>query len=155
MHRHNLWHAEAPDPNEPDIEHFEWNLAPGMHFARTSYRSSSPLSRDQANDPFGPCCKASLPYLKAQQIQTQMFKVDRKLGISRPSSVRLTFTAQNSHLEIRFLIINITMFTTIVTAHGFTVLDRRVVDRSSCNWPDKASERSYCTSKRPNHKKSL
>ena len=45
---------EAPDPDEPDIEHVEWNPAPGVHFARTSYRSSSPISRGQANDPFGP-----------------------------------------------------------------------------------------------------
>ena len=54
LNRHNPWHAEAPDPDEPDIEHFEWNPAPGVHFARTSYRSSSPISRGQANDPFGP-----------------------------------------------------------------------------------------------------
>ena len=43
-----------PDPDEPDIEHVEWNPAPGVHFARTSYRSSSPMGRGQANDLFTP-----------------------------------------------------------------------------------------------------
>ncbi|CAF9912016.1 hypothetical protein IMSHALPRED_010677 [Imshaugia aleurites] len=54
LHQHNPWQAEAPDPDEPDIEHVEWNPAPGVHFARTSYRSSSPIGRGQVNDPFAP-----------------------------------------------------------------------------------------------------
>lgn len=58
LHHHNPWgHAAAPDPDEPDIEHVEWNPAPGVHFARTSYRSSNSNmnSRGSAqNDPFGP-----------------------------------------------------------------------------------------------------
>lgn len=58
LHHHNPWgHSEAPDPDEPDIEHVEWNPAPGVHFARTSYRSSTsnvgPRGRPQ-DDPFGP-----------------------------------------------------------------------------------------------------
>ena len=81
--------------------------------------------------PLAPCSKAFPPYLKAQQTQMQMFKVDRKRGISGPSSVRLTSTVQNSHLKIRSLITSITMFTTIITAHGSPVLDHRAVDRRS------------------------
>ncbi|KAL9072442.1 MAG: hypothetical protein Q9161_003612 [Pseudevernia consocians] len=54
LHRHNPWQAGVPDPDEPDIEHVEWNPAPGLHFASTSYRSSSPMGRGQANDPFAP-----------------------------------------------------------------------------------------------------
>ena len=53
-HHHNPWQAEAPGPDEPDIEHVEWNPAPGVHFTRTSFRSSSPMGRGQANDPLAP-----------------------------------------------------------------------------------------------------
>ncbi|SLM39222.1 Zinc finger, RING/FYVE/PHD-type [Lasallia pustulata] len=42
LHSHNPW-PEAPDPDESDIEHIEWNAGPQrLHFTRTSYRSSSP-----------------------------------------------------------------------------------------------------------------
>ena len=81
--------------------------------------------------PLAPYSKAFPQYLKAQQTQMPMFKVDRKRGISGPSSVRLISTAQNSHLKIRSLITSITMFTTITTAHGLPVLDHRAVDRRS------------------------
>ncbi|KAI4162498.1 MAG: hypothetical protein LQ342_003913 [Letrouitia transgressa] len=57
LHRVNPWAREAPDPDEGDIEHVEWNAGPGLSFSRTSYRSSSPhvvLSGHRSNDPFAP-----------------------------------------------------------------------------------------------------
>ena len=80
--------------------------------------------------PLRPCSKAFPPYLKAQQTQMQVSKVDRKRGISGPSSIQITSTAQNSHLRIHFLITSITTFT-IIIAHGSPALDRRAVDRRS------------------------
>lgn len=56
-HHHNPWEREAPDPDEDDIEHVEWNAGPGVHFMRTSFRSSSPRMRPggpDMNDPFTP-----------------------------------------------------------------------------------------------------
>lgn len=42
LHNHNPWN-EAPDPDDGDIEHIEWNSGPTrLHFTRTSFRSSSP-----------------------------------------------------------------------------------------------------------------
>ncbi len=57
LHHHNPWEHEAPDPDEGDIEHVEWNAGPGVHFTRTSFRSSSPgmrLGGPDINDPFAP-----------------------------------------------------------------------------------------------------
>ena len=76
--------------------------------------------------PSRPCSKAFPPSSKVQQTQTQMFKVDRKGGISGPSSIQLTSTAQNSHLRIRFLTTSITTFT-IIIIHGFSVPDPQAV----------------------------
>lgn len=42
LRRHNPWGEEAPDPDEGDIEHVEWNGPGGIHFSRTSYRSTLP-----------------------------------------------------------------------------------------------------------------
>ena len=57
LHHHVPWEREAPDPDEGDIEHVEWNAGPGLHFSRTSFRSSSPGMRRGGpgmNDPFAP-----------------------------------------------------------------------------------------------------
>ena len=58
LQHHNPWtQADVPGSDEPNIEHVEWNPAPGVHFARTSYRSTTsqmgPQGRPQ-DDPFGP-----------------------------------------------------------------------------------------------------
>jgi len=42
LHHHNPWRGDPRDPDEGDIEHIEWNPAPGVHFTRTSFRSISP-----------------------------------------------------------------------------------------------------------------
>lgn len=76
------------------------------------------------------CFKAFPPYLKAQQMQTQTPRVDRKRGISGPSSNQPISTARNLHLRILFLITSITTFT-IIIAHGRPALVRRVGDRHS------------------------
>ena len=39
-HSHDPWAHEAPDPEEDNIEHVEWNAGPNIHFSRTSFRSS-------------------------------------------------------------------------------------------------------------------
>ena len=57
LHRHNPWRDNAPDPDDPGIEHVEWNPAPGVHLARTSFRSTGPGMRPRPQDPndiFGP-----------------------------------------------------------------------------------------------------
>ena len=51
LHQHNPWRDHAPDPDEPDIDYVEWNPAPGVHFARTSYRSSGPGMRPRPQSP--------------------------------------------------------------------------------------------------------
>lgn len=78
--------------------------------------------------PWHPCSKASPPYLKAQQTQMQMPRVDRKLGLSGLYSIQRIFTAQNLHLRIRFLITSIITFT-IIIAHGLPLPVHRAVDR--------------------------
>ena len=80
--------------------------------------------------PSRPYSKAFPPYLKAQQVQTQTPRVDRKRGISGPPSNQLISTVQNLHLRIPFLITSITTFT-IIIAHGCPALVRRVGDRHS------------------------
>ena len=42
FHNHHPWGAMAPDPDEGDISHVEWNPTPGIRFSRTSYRTTSP-----------------------------------------------------------------------------------------------------------------
>lgn len=55
LQHHNPWQADPPDPDEPDIEHVEWNPAPGIHFTRTSYRSTTPGQGPRSQgDPFAP-----------------------------------------------------------------------------------------------------
>lgn len=78
--------------------------------------------------PSRPCFKAFLPYLKAQQTQMQMSRVDRKRGICGPYSIQLILTVRNLPLRTRFLITSITTFT-IMVAHGLPALVRRAVDR--------------------------
>lgn len=51
------WNRDAPDPDEGDIEHVEWNAGPGLRFSRTSYRTSIPgrgAAAQRINDPFAP-----------------------------------------------------------------------------------------------------
>lgn len=45
------WNRDAPDPDESDIEHVEWNAGPGLRFSRTSYRTSIP---GRSANPFAP-----------------------------------------------------------------------------------------------------
>lgn len=40
LHHINPWARDRPGQDEDNVEHFEWNPAPGIHFSRTSYRSS-------------------------------------------------------------------------------------------------------------------
>lgn len=40
-HHHHPWNDEAPDPDEGDIDHVEWNGPGGIHFSRTTFRSSN------------------------------------------------------------------------------------------------------------------
>ena len=56
-HLHPPWPRDAPDPDEGDIEHVEWNAGPGLRFSRTSYRTSIPgrgTTGQRINDPFAP-----------------------------------------------------------------------------------------------------
>ncbi|KAL9000381.1 MAG: hypothetical protein Q9169_000898 [Polycauliona sp. 2 TL-2023] len=53
---HPLHHIRpwAPNPDDGNIEHVEWNPGPGITFSRTSYRSSSPhagFPGNRGNDP--------------------------------------------------------------------------------------------------------
>lgn len=55
LHHLNPWVQDRPDPDDGNIEHVEWNPSPGLHFSRTSYRSSSPRGNfpgQPGNDPF-------------------------------------------------------------------------------------------------------
>ncbi|KAI4287071.1 MAG: hypothetical protein L6R35_003670 [Caloplaca aegaea] len=55
LHHLNPWVQERPDPDDGNIEHVEWNPSPGLHFSRTSYRSSSPRGNfpgQPGTDPF-------------------------------------------------------------------------------------------------------
>lgn len=56
LHHHNPWQTNPPDPDESDIEHVEWNPAPGVHFtARSSYRSTTPgQGRRSQGEPLPP-----------------------------------------------------------------------------------------------------
>ncbi|KAL8727719.1 MAG: hypothetical protein Q9181_005599, partial [Wetmoreana brouardii] len=50
----NPWPRNRPGSDEGNIEHVEWNPSPGIHFSRTSYRSSSPnggFPGQRGNDP--------------------------------------------------------------------------------------------------------
>ena len=53
LHRHNPWANDAPDPDEGDIEHVAFNPAPGIHFQRTTFRSTSPPGQNP-HDAFAP-----------------------------------------------------------------------------------------------------
>ena len=53
LHRHNPWANDIPDPDEGDIEHVAFNPAPGIHFQRTTFRSTSPPGHN-SRDPFPP-----------------------------------------------------------------------------------------------------
>lgn len=75
-----------------------------------------------------PCSKVFPPYLKAQQTQMQMPKVDRKREIFAPDSIQLMSIAQNLHLRIHFLI---TTFFIVIIAPGLPPLVRPAVDRRS------------------------
>ncbi|KAI4140227.1 MAG: hypothetical protein L6R39_005886, partial [Caloplaca ligustica] len=53
LHTMNPW-ADRPGSADGNLEHVEWTPAPGLHFSRTSYRSSSPrggLPNQPGNDP--------------------------------------------------------------------------------------------------------
>ena len=54
FHNHNPWANDGADGG--GVTHVEWNAGPGIHFSRTSYRSSSPSARSDPgmNDPFAP-----------------------------------------------------------------------------------------------------
>ena len=80
--------------------------------------------------PLRPCSKAYLPYLKAQQTQMQIPRVDRKRGLSGPSSTQVTPTVQNLYLRTHSLTTSIIIFT-IIILHGFPVLGPQAVDRRS------------------------
>ena len=56
LHQQHPWGNPAPDPDEPDIEHVEWNPSAGIHFARTTIRHSGPGTRPrgQGDDLFAP-----------------------------------------------------------------------------------------------------
>ena len=49
LHRHNPWANDVPDPDEGDIEHVAFNPAPGIHFQRTTFRSTSPMGQNSRN----------------------------------------------------------------------------------------------------------
>ncbi|KAL8929187.1 MAG: hypothetical protein Q9208_001270 [Pyrenodesmia sp. 3 TL-2023] len=56
LHHMNPWVRARPDMDDGNIEHVEWNPTPGLHFSRTSYRSSSPrggFPGQPGNDPIG------------------------------------------------------------------------------------------------------
>ena len=53
FHNHRPWDPMMPDPEEGDISHVEWNPTPGIHFSRTSYRTTSP-SRMRVGPPGQP-----------------------------------------------------------------------------------------------------
>ena len=56
LHRHDPWRNSAPDPDEPDIEHVEWNPSAGIHLTRTTIRHTGPGTRPrgQGEDLFAP-----------------------------------------------------------------------------------------------------
>ncbi|KAL8824206.1 MAG: hypothetical protein Q9191_005225 [Dirinaria sp. TL-2023a] len=54
FHTYNPW--TLPDNDGGGVTHVEWNAGPGLHFSRTSFRSTSPNSRHVQGmpDPFAP-----------------------------------------------------------------------------------------------------
>lgn len=55
LHHIHPWPRHRQGSDEGNIEHVEWNPSPGIHFSRTSYRSSSPSANfpgQRGNDPF-------------------------------------------------------------------------------------------------------
>ena len=52
LHAHNPWQTDPPDPEEPDIEHVDWNPAPGLHISYRSTRFHQGQQRQM--DPFAP-----------------------------------------------------------------------------------------------------
>ncbi|KAL8859310.1 MAG: hypothetical protein Q9178_004248 [Gyalolechia marmorata] len=57
LHHIHPWAHDRPSPDDGNIEHFEWNAGPGIHFTRTSYRSTVPsrgIPGNRGNDPFAP-----------------------------------------------------------------------------------------------------
>ena len=53
LHHHNPWANDTSDPDEGDIEHVTFNPAPGIHFQRTTFRSTSPQGQN-SQDAFAP-----------------------------------------------------------------------------------------------------
>ncbi|KAL8765224.1 MAG: hypothetical protein Q9209_007617 [Squamulea sp. 1 TL-2023] len=55
LHHIHPWEHDRSSLDDGNIEHVEWNAGPGIHFSRTSYRSSSPnggFPGARGNDPF-------------------------------------------------------------------------------------------------------
>ena len=79
LHNHNPWAREAPDPEEDNIRHVEWNAGPNIHFSRTSFRSSQGMPFPPAmtpHDAIAPIFEMfsqafSSPEARAQQRQGQ------------------------------------------------------------------------------------
>lgn len=54
LHHLNPWARSRPGSDDGNIEHVEWNPTPGLHFSRTSFRSTSPrggFPGQPGNDP--------------------------------------------------------------------------------------------------------
>ena len=77
-----------------------------------------------------PCSKVYLPYLKAQQTQMQIPRVDRRQGRSGPFTTQVIYTVQNLYLRTHSLTNSIIIFTTIMP-HGVLVRGLRALDRRS------------------------
>lgn len=98
LHHHNPWRGNPPDPDDGDIEHVEWNPAPGVHFTRTSFRSITPGGMDprpgqSANDGLTPLFQniSSLIFQGAANVQ------GRTPGFLREAQARSSLQRQNSN----------------------------------------------------------
>lgn len=124
LHRHTPWRDNAPDPDDPGIEHVEWNPAPGVHLARTSFRSTGPGMRPglRTQMTYSPhFSRASLQYLKVLQAQ-----VDHRSVTGQPGLFP-RFIARRSQLGTYFQNTSIITYIT-TTAHGMV---RKAVEASS------------------------
>ena len=91
IHNHNPWARDAPDPDEDDIDHVEWN-GPGVHFTRTTIRRG-PGQGPQMGDPFSPLFSGLMGISRNMRSPMQDPESERGGRLSAgPPPMRNTFT---------------------------------------------------------------
>ena len=97
LHAHDPWAGEAPDPDEGDIQHVEWNGPGGIHFSRTSYTSSPGMTRSgrgPPNDPFALFQTVTQMMAGSQGLRDG---IDRRGGMDRPNGRGMGYGPPSTH----------------------------------------------------------